>query len=134
MPLLELTFAGEVEAWAHALFVEATHAEMWEGVPTHEENNRYIGYLGTRAKQIFDCIYPCHIIEPERRRVRSSRTMVGGEYLPQYWCAAELYSRGMRDCLVLVWFQDELFPLPSDEIRTKLVSISWQHYAEEFKA
>jgi hypothetical protein len=63
------------------------------------------------------------------------RSSIDGEVeenLPAYWFAAEFYDGGMARCLVVVWFQHQPAPIPTEEARAKLEAVDWANHAEEF--
>ena len=134
MSLLDLTLLSGERIWATSLHCEATYAHAYIGLPDHESNNRYLAHFRARVERIFHGPFPVHVVEPERHVPDpADRTEEGGvvEELPKYWFAAECYEGGMRNCLALVWFQDEPFPIPSDRARAQLEAIDWATYAKE---
>ena len=134
MSLLELKLRSGERIWATSLHCAGTYAHVYEGLPHHESNDRYLSHFRERVHRIFHGPFPVHVVEPPRRSDPEERSAFGemAEYLPNYWFAAECYKGGMESCLVLVWFQDEPFPIPSETARAALEAIEWDKYAEEF--
>ena len=135
MSLLDLTLLSGERIWANSLHCESTYAHVWAGLPDHDSNDRYLTHFRGRLERIFHGPFPVHVVEPVRHVPDpDDRTELGTvvESLPKYWFAAECYEGGMRTCLAVVWFQDEPFPIPSDQARAQLEALDWAKYAEEF--
>ena len=99
--------------------------------------------------QVFRGPLPVYLIEPRRRVLGPqdlgtagashidklvSAGLIGGplEYLPNRWFAAGFCSSDMSTCLTVIWFQEEPFPIPSDQARSQLEAIDWKRHAQEF--
>ena len=129
MALLELTLPSAGKILAATLYAEATYAGLYEGLPTHESNNGFLAHLPDRVRRVFGTTIPVHVVEPDRALDESGRvTRLRGpvEYLPPYWFAAECHSAQYDESLVLVWFQDEPAPIPSEALRAKLEQVQWE--------
>jgi hypothetical protein len=134
MALLDLTLLSGERIWAASLHCEETYAHVYEGLPDHESNDGYLAHFRERVERIFHGPYPVHVVEPIRHVPEPNPYSAFGmvpEYLPKYWFAAECYDNGMN-CLALVWFQAEPFPIPSEQARAALEAIDWAKHAEEF--
>ncbi len=129
-----MTLKDGTEIWASAIHIQDTFTCVQEGVSTARSNSIYLGHFRTRVERIFNGSFPVYIVQPKRTPDPKRKDIRGepAEDLPDHWCAAEFYDRFMRSCLVVVWFQESLLPLSSEEARPKIEAIEWELRAEEF--
>lgn len=138
MPILELRLTSGREIWASKLYIESTYSGLLEGYPIARFNDRTIAGLPARAGVILGDA-PVTLIEPVRRIESSVRSGPFGppEYLPACWIAAEFTSTAIRDPtdashLIVIWFQEHPFPVPSDAARRRLEALDWETVATDY--
>ena len=138
MAILNLTLNTGRAISANRLYVAATYAGLMEGLPDAAMNDDRIGWLPHTAASIFGDA-PVLVVEPRRvkKEYPSLKPPRAGEFLPTYWIAAEFTSspcrEGMASDLVLIWFQDEPFPIPSEAALKQLSGIEWESAARDFE-
>ena len=139
MAILELSLETGRKIWASTIHMESTYAGLLEGYPNAAMNDRLIAGLARRAVELFGD-WPVQVIEPSRTtRERTHPTPFGpAEYLPSYWVAAEFNSVPLSDTmhasqLIVVWFQEHPFPVPSEALLGRLKAMAWDNVARDFE-
>lgn len=142
MSILKLTLEAGREIWADSFHMQWTYAGLLLGYPHRTLNDRLLTRLPESATRIF-CNLPVHVIEPSRRI--SPDTPYGpdspygpAEYLPPYWVAADFTSLAIDDAmdasgLILVWFQEKPFPIPSETALSQLRAVNWEVLSRDFE-
>ena len=139
MPILDLTLADGRKVWAESVHVTSTYAGLIEGYPRKPSNDQRISDLPETAAEMFG-VNTVHVLEPPRRpgtRPLPS-SLPPAEYLPNCTVMAEFVSLPIDEAnhastLILCWFQEEPFPVPSDEIRLQIEALPWNTLALDFE-
>ena len=133
--MVELIDARRI--WARSIHLSETYETMLIGEPFPALNEELLAsspihHPGWRDDR------PRHLIDPVRTRIEDPEPPRARpiEYLPPFRVEAQFESfplaDGYRSWLVVVWFQDEPFPIPSEAVLPKLREISWDSLARDF--
>lgn len=140
MAILELTLKTGLRIWASALHMDTTYGGLLEGYPFAAFNDDLVARLPRRATELFGD-WPVQLIAPSRsiREGTAPAPLGPPEYLPSLWIAAAFNSLPLRDLwshgsqLIVVWFQEEPFPVPAEAVLQELQAIPWETVACDFE-
>jgi hypothetical protein len=137
--ILEVTLNTGRKIWASMVYIEDTYAGLLEGYPISRLNDRVIARLPQRAAGLFGD-WPVHVIEPARYTKEATHPTPFGppEYLPSCWIGASFTSLAISDAkhasqLIVVWFQEEAFPVPAESALELLQAMAWERLACDFE-
>ena len=132
--LLDLTLESGRLVVLDGLHIGRTYAGWGAGQPTDEDNAEQLLIVAKKAKKLYDPSTRVHVIEPQY-----SPDSEGIRKLPPYYFAGDFLSfYPARDqdehasCLTIVWFQETLSPLLSDENAAKIRLVAWAQLAHDF--
>ena len=138
MPILKLTLNTGRGIWASTVYIEDTYACVLEGYPMSRLNDRLIANLLKRASAVFGD-WPLHLIEPTRttKEAPFPPPLPPAEHLPSCWIAASFNSSPLSDdmdgsMLILAWFQEQPFPVPTEAVLQQLKAVAWERFARDF--
>ena len=132
--LLDLTLEGCRMVVLDELHIGRTYAGWGAGQPTGEDNAEQLLIVAKKARKLYDPLTQVHVVEPQY-----PLDSEGVKKLPTYYFAGDfLLFNPARDqdqhasCLTIVWFQESLSPLLSDENAAKIRMVAWERLAHDF--
>lgn len=138
LPLITLELSTGRMIRASSLCIEETYAGVLEGYPSSITNDSLLANLPIRATKTILGPSSVHIIEPQRKAEVIPGFYRPAEFLQPYWVAAYFRSSHMNrgnhaSDLILIWFQDKPFPIPSEDALAKLREVNWEQLARDFE-
>jgi len=139
--LLEVTLLTGRTIWATSYHASQTYGQLLEGIRCEMTNRLHLEDLPQRMQSIFGT-FPVSMIEPKitlsEHRLKACPE-IPIVMLPEMEFAALFISFPPMDKamhasgLIIIWHQDEAYPVISDVSQAKIAAIDWENVAEDFE-
>jgi hypothetical protein len=132
--ILELPLSTGRSIFLDELYVGQSYAGWLEGTPTEEQTRDEMQRISSQAAKLFDADTPTYVVPSVSTTFKLELSM-----LPPLWfCGSFLSKKPARDnrqdasCLKILWFQDSVIPIMSDENASRVIGIQWNDVARDY--